>query len=220
MECIISGMSKEHPEQKYKDRSLYINISPFDGGAIITSRDMTAWKLAEETLRRNEKRYRSLFENNPVETITVDHEARVTGYNLARQKADGRLPNIDDVMYKDYASNHEIDMHKELMECIESGVPKEFPEQRYKDRYLYINMAPFDGGAIITSGDITFRTLTEKALQESEERYRTIFESTGTAMITGREDTIILMVNSEFETLSGYSKKEIEGKKSWKEFVA
>ena len=75
MECIKTGRSKEFPEQRYKDRYLYINMAAFDGGAIITSRDMTSWKTAEEALLRNEERYRSLFENNPVEAITVDHEA-------------------------------------------------------------------------------------------------------------------------------------------------
>jgi len=59
----------------------------------------------------------------------------------------------------------------------------------------------------------------EEAHLIAEERYRTIFESTGTATITGDENTTILMVNSEFEKLSGYSKKEIERKKSWTEFV-
>jgi len=220
MECMTSGISKEFPEQKYRDRYLYINMSPFHGGAILTSRDMTAIKLAEKALRKNEAHYRSLFENNPVETITVDHEARVTGYNLARQKVDGRLPGIGDVMYKEYASKHERNMHGELLECIRSGVSKEFPELKYKDRYLFINMAPYEGGAIITSRDITFRTLAEKAIRESEEKYRTIFECTGTAMITGDDNTMILMANSEFETLSGYTRPEIEGKKSWQEFVA
>jgi len=63
------------------------------------------------------------------------------------------------------------------------------------------------------------RKKAEEALQQSKERYRTIFESTGTATITSDEDMTILMVNLEFENLSGYSKKEIEGKKSWTEFV-
>jgi len=61
---------------------------------------------------------------------------------------------------------------------------------------------------------------TEKELLRNEEKYRTIFESTGTAIIVSDEQTTILTVNSEFEKLSGYSKKEIEGKKSWTEFVA
>ena len=59
----------------------------------------------------------------------------------------------------------------------------------------------------------------EKTLRQSEEQYRTIFECTGTATIIGDEDTTIVMVNSEFENLSGFSKKEIEGKKSWTEFI-
>jgi len=59
----------------------------------------------------------------------------------------------------------------------------------------------------------------EAALQESEEKYRTIFENTGTVMLILEEDMTISLVNTEFERLSGYSKAEIEGKKSWTEFV-
>jgi len=67
--------------------------------------------------------------------------------------------------------------------------------------------------------DITERKKMEEALKESENKYRTIFENTGTATAIINEDTIIELVNSEFEKLSGCSKKEIEGKKSWTEFV-
>ncbi len=162
MDCIQTGKAKEFPEQKYKGQYLYINMAPFEGGAIITSRNMTAWKAAEASLQENEKRYRSLFENNPMETITVDHQGRVTGYNLARKRVGDRLPGIGDVMYIDYASHHEIDMHKELMDCILTGTSKEFPERKYGDRYLYVNMAAFEDGAIIISKDITYRILSEK----------------------------------------------------------
>ncbi|MBC7190553.1 PAS domain S-box protein, partial [Candidatus Aerophobetes bacterium] len=59
----------------------------------------------------------------------------------------------------------------------------------------------------------------EKMLQKSEERYRAIFETTGTAMIIVEENMVISKVNKEFERLSGYQREEIEGKKSWTEFV-
>ena len=55
---------------------------------------------------------------------------------------------------------------------------------------------------------------------ESQEKYQAIFENTGTATIIIEEDTTISLVNTEFERLSGYSKKEVEGKKKWKTFVA
>lgn len=57
-----------------------------------------------------------------------------------------------------------------------------------------------------------------KALKESETLYKTIFENTGTATMITEDDTTISLVNSEFEKLSGYSKREIETKKSWTEF--
>jgi len=59
----------------------------------------------------------------------------------------------------------------------------------------------------------------EAALQESKEKYRTIFENTGTVMLILEEDMTISMVNTEFERLSGYSREEVEGKKLWTEFA-
>ncbi len=56
-------------------------------------------------------------------------------------------------------------------------------------------------------------------IKQSEEKYRTILENTGTAIAIIEEDTTISAVNAEFEKLSGYSRVEIEGKMSWTVFV-
>jgi len=63
------------------------------------------------------------------------------------------------------------------------------------------------------------RESAEKALKESEKRYRSVFENTGTATIIIEEDMGISMVNAKFESLTGYAKKEIEGHMKWTEFV-
>ncbi|NOY59987.1 MAG: PAS domain S-box protein [Calditrichaeota bacterium] len=59
----------------------------------------------------------------------------------------------------------------------------------------------------------------DEALKNSDGRYKTLFETTVTAICVIEEDTTISLANSEFEKLSGYSKKQLEGQKSWLEFV-
>ncbi len=67
--------------------------------------------------------------------------------------------------------------------------------------------------------DITERKTVEQRLLESENLYRAIFETTGTAIIIIEEDMTISLINSEFEKLTGYQKEEWEGKKKWTEYV-
>ncbi len=63
------------------------------------------------------------------------------------------------------------------------------------------------------------RRQAEDALAESEGRYRSVFENTGAATVIIEADATISMTNAEFDKLCGYSKEEVEGKKSWTEFV-
>lgn len=67
--------------------------------------------------------------------------------------------------------------------------------------------------------EIIERKQAEAALVKSEQKYRHIFETTGTAMAVIEKDTKISLINSEFEKLSGYLANEVEGKKSFTEFV-
>ena len=72
---------------------------------------------------------------------------------------------------------------------------------------------------VYLSGMTIKRTRADEAIRKSEERYRTIFESTATANIIVAEDTAILMANQNFADLAGYPKEDIEGKMSWTEFI-
>jgi len=125
-------------------------------------------RLAQKSLKEGEERYRTLFEYNPIETITVDHDARVTGYNLAKANSGDKVPEIGDIMYKDYAAKHSINMYDELMECIRSNVSKEFPEQKYNGEFLYIRIAPFSKGAIITALNITKQKQLQTQLMQAK----------------------------------------------------
>ncbi|MGM0611478.1 MAG: PAS domain S-box protein [Thermodesulfobacteriota bacterium] len=67
--------------------------------------------------------------------------------------------------------------------------------------------------------DIAERKQAEAVLRESEERYRTIFENTGTATSILEKDGIISLANAKFARMSGYPLKDIEHKKTWMDFV-
>jgi PAS domain S-box-containing protein len=68
--------------------------------------------------------------------------------------------------------------------------------------------------------EIAARRVVEISLRKSENEYRAIFENKGTATIIIEEDSTISLVNAEFEKLSGFPRKEVEGWKKWTEFVA
>lgn len=59
----------------------------------------------------------------------------------------------------------------------------------------------------------------QDALRISEERYRSVFENTGTATVIIENDMTISMTNAKFEALTGYSREEIKGRMKWPEFV-
>ncbi|MBM4241971.1 MAG: PAS domain S-box protein, partial [Euryarchaeota archaeon] len=93
-----------------------------------------------------------------------------------------------------------------------TSFPVEYTSAPIKDRGNII-------GVVVIFHDVTERKKAEKDIKDSETKYKSIFENTGTATVIVEEDTTISLVNTEFEKLSGYSKEEIEGKKSWTEFV-
>ncbi len=70
-----------------------------------------------------------------------------------------------------------------------------------------------------TLAGIVVRKMSAQALQESEDFYRAIFETTQNATCIIREDGYLELVNSAFSALSHLPKENIEGKMVWTEFV-
>ncbi len=60
----------------------------------------------------------------------------------------------------------------------------------------------------------------EEELRESEEKYRSVFENSGSPSVIVDEDLTISMANLKFEQLIGYSRQEIENKMKFSDFIA
>jgi len=203
---------------KRKDGTIYTAMMNIDqikvGGRMVlytNVRDITARKKQEILLEESEMLNKALFEYNPIESIHVDLEGRILTVNLAKRQSGERLPHIGDVMYKDYAAKHEIDMYGHLQECLRTKEVKEFSSLKYRDKYLHVKIAPFLHGAIITSLDITPQVMAEKALSKSEMMYRALFENVGEAIFILDLDRKILAASNKAGEMFDFNNKEFIG---------
>jgi len=65
---------------------------------------------------------------------------------------------------------------------------------------------------------LKLRAQSEQIIESSEQKYKAVFEATGTATVIVDEDTTIVLANNECEEVLGYSPDRLIGKR-WTEFV-
>ena len=92
-------------------------------------------------------------------------------------------------------------------------------DQQGKERWVSANAAPItDAKGHVLAGisifqDITERKRGDEALKQSEEKFRTTFQSSPDAItITRRKDARFVEVNDGFTKMSGYTREEVIGK--------
>jgi len=190
-------------------------------------------KKAERDLKEIQERFRLSFDNANIGMCLVDLEGRLMRVNPKMCKIFGyNRKKLENMTITDITHPEDVDISPTFFRQAVSGEVShaEF-EKRYFHKQGHIVWAKVSSSIIRDSQgtpiyfishvqDISEQKIAEQSMRESEKRYRTVFENTGTAMIIVDEDMTLSMVNSEFEMMSGYSKDELEGKKRWNEFVA
>ena len=93
-----------------------------------------------------------------------------------------------------------------------------FDRAKRTEPYAYL-VKPYEIYQLQSTIEIALSKHTyEKRLKESENRYRTIFEVSDNAMMLVDEKAGIIMVNEQFENLTGYPKESVEQLKNWTDF--
>ncbi len=180
-------------------------------------------------LSESEEKFRSLVENLNEIVYTLDENAKITYVSPnINALSSYTLSEITGRSFIDFVHPDDIEGRIEQFRKAISGM-NEATEYRFltKDgqiKWVRTAARPTikDGKIIGVQGvltDITDRKRIEEELRKSEEKYRVVFENTGTATVIIEENTTISLVNKRFEELSGYARKEIEGKMSWTDFV-
>jgi PAS domain S-box-containing protein len=182
----------------------------------------------EHKLRESEEKYRNLVENT-FDGVIIHRDKKVLFANrTATRLLGGAGPEeligrpILDVVHPDYRA---IATERATQALETTQLPRH-------EKFLHRDGTVFDVEvvAIPTTWEgapavqVAFRDITglkraEEALKESENFYRTLFETTGAASIIIDENTIVSRANEGYTKMTGYSREEIEGKRSWTEFI-
>jgi PAS domain S-box-containing protein len=192
-------------------------------GMIVNSIDITERKKAEELLRIEEERFRTLAEQSsdiitlidPAGKIIYENAAveHILGYNFQNRKNQSVFEHVhpDDL-------NYFIDLFNLLIKGQEIPVKKAEMRIRHADgtwRILEVVANFVKKGEniemiIANLRDITERKLSENALQKSEIKYRTLFES-ATDGIAVMEKDIFIECNQQILETFGYSRENFIG---------
>jgi two-component system cell cycle sensor histidine kinase/response regulator CckA len=191
----------------------------FIGSAI----DIAERRLAEDTVRESEERFRFMADAAPVMIWLDEENGSVTYFSKPWLDFTGRKLQ-EEIGFGWFDSVHPADL--ERIRTIEAAArPERKPFQmeyrlrRHDGEYRWIfdtahprfTPAGTFAGYIGSSIDITERRLAEQALRDSEERYRVTTEAATDAVVTINEKGEILFTNAAVDRIFGYSPEELKG---------
>jgi diguanylate cyclase (GGDEF)-like protein/PAS domain S-box-containing protein len=194
---------------------------PGVGGYVVNSRDITRRKEAEEALKNSGERFRSLVQNASDVILIMESDdtvryispavERVLGYKPEEVIGEGNF----DVVYPDDAalvqgvvaeavSNPGSTFHMELRLRHADG-----SWRHVESSCTSLLGDPAVGGIVFNSRDVTGRKRAEKALRESEQRFRSSFEDAAVGMALVGLDGRWLRVNRSLCEIVGYTEEEL-----------
>ncbi len=183
------------------------------------TRDVTERKAAEEALRRSEEYFKALTENI-VDVIVVLNGDGTIRYKsdsferMAGRKRSGRSP-LEFVHPSD--TSKATKAFANLMKNPGGSVRMEIRGQHRDGSWRHFEVIgknmldnPAVGGIVANFRDVTERKESERQLQESEESFRTIFDSAAYGILLADMDTRRFhMANRTISEMIGYDRDEL-----------
>ena len=195
-------------------------------GAVVVLHDVTRRSQAEKALHDQEERLRSIITSMEDFIFILDKDLQFVDYYQSAEHPDPTMytkpdeyigKSIKDVFPKQVAQ----DFEKAIRYCIKTGQSQQldYPWDILGAKLWFSArispLADIEGktsGVTVVVRDITLRIKTEKALEESEKKYRKIFENSPQGFILLDTEGHIIDVNKKICDWLGYRADEMIGK--------
>jgi two-component system, cell cycle sensor histidine kinase and response regulator CckA len=184
------------------------------------SREIKSREQAEAALRETEQRYRGIIETAMDGFWMVDTNGRILEANDAYCKMSGY--DREELLGMNVADLEAVEAQQEIAEHIRRIFAQgsdcfETVHRRKDGRAVHVEVAakflPGDGGRLFTfMRNITEAKGAEKALRDSEQRYRELVQNANSAIIRWKVDGTIAFLNEYAQEVFGYSPEEAVGR--------
>jgi len=201
-------------------------------GILVTYEDITIRKIGEQKLKESEEKYRGILENIKETYFEVDLKGNFTFFNDAFANLIGYPKNeLLGINYRNFVDEENKDkIFRVYNEVYQTSNPKanlQFQFRKKNDEIVICESSVYlrydsEGNKIGFSGlarEITEKYILEQKIKESEEKYRTIFNSSPDYFFI--TDTIgnIFDMNPALLQRIGMKLEEVKGK-NFSEFLA
>ena len=224
----VKGVRRDRSEFYYHVTNTILMENDKPAGYQSLIRDITHLKETEEALRQSETKLRNIFEESPMGIDVFDASGNLIEANKACLDIYG-VASIDDL--RDFNLFDDPNLGEEVKERIRNGetIRTEvlFDFDKVRDLHLYKTTktgVENIGGVIASLGrdsdglpigfiaqmqNITKRKKAERALKESEARFRSVFESAAIGMTIVDSDDHLIDANRAYQELLGYELDEL-----------
>jgi len=222
---------------RMETKMLRKNIEPFDVdlsicilkgcngemvGSVAIITDITELKKVETELKESEKKYRTIFDNSAVAITMTDENEKIISWNKYAELLLGM--NKDDLYLKPVKDLYPVSewqkirsqniRQKGMQHHLETKIQKKDNQQIDVDISLSVLKNHEDRvvGSIGVMKDISEQKRTERNLEESEKKFKLLYEKAPVPYHTLSQDGLITDVNEKWCQIFGYSKAEVLGK--------
>ena len=186
--------------------------------------DVTKRKEVESALKKSELYYRTIFENTGTAILIAGEDTIISLANTECEKLSGYLKEEIEgkKSWTDFAVEEDLEQlinYHQLRGINPDAVPKNFEiklinkQGDIRDVYVTIALIPYTNNRLISLLDITDKKRSRKALQESEVKFREIFNNANDMITVSevKENGIpgrFMEVNDVASEMLGYTKEE------------